>query len=401
MARKKTNILDLDKDLLKKKVKEKFGRELIKSVECELLSKEIFAITKKSIGSNTLRRFFGFLDHDFSTSLNTLNTLSEYIDYDNWHSFIHTTLPHYKSLSLDDEANIYRQFYSIEIREENDMNYHNICRNAAFRILLNEDLFLKMALTLAKNKVSQIYFYERFPFIDGLCKFYKKGIVLYLQNTTNDNASLFGNSLLFLSAFLSKNIKDLHKYIFKIEEITITEQMHPFLIARSIGSKILYTTIQNGDFKSLLEEVHKWNIFFLRKERIDFWHYPYFQKMICDYLNLAGLFDESSSILKKIPANKKEYEIEDGYGESLKVVEKIAFHKKSEETFKQWFEETHLHKNKDFIKSKINPLFKKYFELQACSIYFSIVKTPAKKIKIKTRIETLIDETGFTFFQVS
>lgn len=376
---------------LTKLVHQVFGKPLTHSFECELLSKDIEKVTNNYISPQTLRRTFGFLDSDFSPSVKTLNILSQYVGFPNWYSVMeHAGQSTYTPLQLDQEANLYLDFYQINVKTEADMNYHNACRNIAFRILFNPALLSKLSSSLARNPVSQIYFFERFPFIDGLRSEYKRSVQLYLQKKT-DEAQVFGNSLLLLAAFLGGKSKEVKNYCEKINQTGIREAMHPFIVARIIGSNILKRISFNESIHNWLEEAQKWNLYFLHKGSYTFWHYPYFQHMMSDYLNLAGMFKESNGILRAVQQTNKNYEIEKGYEEALEVISRIARHPSSSDDFKYWFTTTKAFES-------IHPLFRKFYELQAHCVYRSVLPNGLKKQKTSDRINELIAQTGFVYF---
>lgn len=367
-----------------------FGKPLTHSFESELLSKDIKRATGIYLSPQTLRRFFGFLKTEFSPSIKTLNALSLYNGFPNWHLFKEQSSPDYQPLTLDQEVNLYLDFYGIEMEAEGDMNYHNAARNIALRILFNPHLLSKLSPALAKNPVAQVYFFEHFPFIDGLCTDYKRSIQLYLQKK-EDAAQIFGNSLLFLSAFLGKRYEELEVYRDKMNKLGLQKSMHPFTIARHIGSNILFQQLTGGDPSYGMETANKWNLYFLQKGNIGFWRYPYFQHMMCDYLNLAGLFTESHQMARTIQLFGKNYEIEKGYPEALEVISRIARHLSQPDDFKKWFETTRVY-------DTISPLFKKFYQLQALRIYYSLLASTSKKQKAKTALNQLVSQTGFVSF---
>jgi hypothetical protein len=367
-----------------------FGKPLTYSFESELLSKDIKRATGIYLSPQTLRRFFGFLKTEFSPSVKTLNALSLYNGFPNWHFFKERSTSDYQPLTLDQEANFYLDFYGIEIEAEGDMNYHNAARNIALRILSNPQLLSKLSPALAKNPVSQIYFFEHFPFIDGLCTDYKRSIQLYLQKK-DDAAQIFGNSLLFLSAFLGGRHQELKIYLDRINKLALQKTMHPFTIARFIGNNILYQQSINNDVSYWIETADKWNHYFLQKSNIGFWRYPYFQHMICDYLNLAGLYKESYQIARTINLFGKNYEIEKGYPEALEVIYQISKHLLFPDNYMKWFDTTK-------VFDTINPLFNKFYRLQAVCIYRSLLIHTNKKQRISETINEIIKQTGFVNF---
>src|SRR5690606_37307030 len=103
-----------------------------------------------------------------------------------------------------------------------------------------------------------VYFFERFPYIDGLCTDYKRSIQLYLQKKQKE-AQIFGNSLLFLSAFLSGRNEELKLFLERLNKFNLDRNLHPFTIARYIGSNILYEQRRNENTDHWIEEVNKWN----------------------------------------------------------------------------------------------------------------------------------------------
>lgn len=370
-----------------------FTEPITYSFQCEELSKHIKKVTGSYISAQTLRRLYGFIKSDFYPSIKTINILAVYNGFPNWHSFTQQLADiNYHSLTLDQEASLYLSFFEIEIKEEGDMNYHNASKNVALRILSNPQLLTKLSSSLASNPVSQIYFFERFPYTDGLASpIYKRSIQQYLQKQTTE-AQIYGNSLLFLSAFLCKKNKELKRSYEQLMHFTLNENIHPFAIARYLGSNVLYYQIKKKSLRNLLIEINKWNDFFLQKEKITIWQYPYFQHLMASYLNLAGLFDESYSIIRSIRMEDKEYEIESGYKEALQIISTIGRHSVPSFDYKNWF----INESEKYLES-ISPLFKKFYELQALCVYRSLVQGK-KREKAHQKISRLVERTGFVYF---
>lgn len=391
MARKKSVFRSADLEQLKHLVYKRYNKKITRSVDCEHLSKAVAKVTKQALSPHSIRRFLGYLKSDFSTSINTLNILASYAGYDNWEAF-RQDIPSigFQALDLEQESELYLDFYKIEMKTEADMNYHNASRNIAFRILFNPRLLKNIESRLAENPVSQIFFFERFPFIDGLNTDYKKSLQLYLQKEGAE-AQIFGNSLLFLSAFLCRRNKELKKYYDRISQIPINNTMHPFTIARYIGSIYLYKHVQSEDVSTCLTEINNWNKFFLQKRNINFWNYPYYQHMVAGYLNLTKNFKESFEIIKTQVLFIKPYEIEKGYEEALEVISEIARSSYSSFSYQTWFNSTK-------VFDSINPLFKKYYQIKCLCIYYSHLPPGKRREKVSEMVTELIDETGFTYF---
>lgn len=370
-----------------------FTEPIKHSFQCEELSKHIKKVTGYYISAQTLRRLYGFIKSDFYPSIKTVNVLSLYNGFPNWHSFTEQlTDKNFRALTLDQEASLYLSFYEIEIHEERDMNYHNASKNIALRILFNSQLLSKLSSSLASNPVSQVYFFERFPYTDGLdSPVYKRSIQQYLQKQTTE-AQIFGNSLLFLSSFLCNKPKELNRSYEQLMQFKLNDNIHPFAIARFLGSKLLYHQLKNKSLGEIMNEIDEWNNFFLPKEKITIWQYPYFQHLMACYLNLAGLFNESYKVIRSIRMEDEEYEIESGYKEALHVISSIARHSVSSFDYKNWFTD----ESENYFET-ISPLFKNFYLLQALCVYRSLVKGK-KREKANERISKLVNQTGFIYF---
>lgn len=72
---------------LEKKIESKFGRPIRSLLDVKDLKDDILQFTNRSIGFNTLRRFYGFLPTT-KPSRNTLTLLSKYVGFENYSSFV-------------------------------------------------------------------------------------------------------------------------------------------------------------------------------------------------------------------------------------------------------------------------------------------------------------------------
>ena len=75
-----------DHQQLRLEIQKQFGSTINKQSDLKLLLLSIESNTKHSIGFNTIRRFFGFLNYT-NPNINTLNILSKYVGYSNYSSF--------------------------------------------------------------------------------------------------------------------------------------------------------------------------------------------------------------------------------------------------------------------------------------------------------------------------
>ena len=82
---------------LKKSVVSSFGTSIKNVSDLKSLKLDIYRLTSKELGFNTLRRLFGFLPYTKPNN-NTLNILSNYVGYESFIVFI-------KKFKLDREWN--------------------------------------------------------------------------------------------------------------------------------------------------------------------------------------------------------------------------------------------------------------------------------------------------------
>lgn len=378
---------------LKNAIELSFGSKITHSHQCEALAKNIDNICGITIGANTLRRFLGFLYSPYKSSKKTLDILSLYSGYEDWSSFKENLLLHaFHPMSIDEEGKFYLEFYKIKVTPEADLNYHNACRNIAHRILFNPALLQKLSPKLARNPTAHIYFFERFPYIDGLGGKYKNCVKQYLQKKDKE-AQIFGNALLCLSSFLTgKHTLDLKSYNV-LSSISLSEEMHPFTVARHLGTRILHSFMINAHLTDEHKiEIEKWGKFFLTTQKTTHWYYPYFQHMMAEYLNLLGCYSEANQILNSTKYFSAGYSIEKGYVEAMQISFQISTHLSSPKKFLDWFK---LNKSFDVV----NPLFKNYYDLQALCAFRNIVVSRKKREQCEKRIEELVNKTGFEYFR--
>ena len=301
----------------------------------------------------------------------------------------------FQPLSSTDEAELYLSFYSIDLKDEEDINYHNACRNIAERILTNPTLFAHLASPLAQHPTSQVFFYERFPYIDGLGGDYARGLRLYLQHKKDPQAQLFVHSLLLLGGLLTQNHSVANEHYEVLQHAELHNAYHPFVIARVMGSRILYKhCVSKQPIETELRDIYEWNSYFSSPSKIQFWVFPYYQFLICDYLNLAGLQEHSAAILNDIPKRKYQpWQAEVNYMEAFVIIQALANCRKAPEAFLDW--EQHY---KGWPMLRV--LFHHFYRLQVLATCLSLNKRATRQSRLlQKEFEDLVQATGFTFFK--
>jgi hypothetical protein len=314
--------------VLKEKIELRFGRKILFYNDCIELSDHIFQNIAIRISPQTLRRIFNFINDSVKPSLRTLNLLSQYCGYID----LDELEAHSTDTSISDSissSQIIKLFYQIEQLNEQDINYHTAAGNIAKVILHSPKLIDELQHFISKNSISQIYFFERYPYIDAVSTLnYRKLIKLYLQEKKDTSAQLFGHCLLHLGSVLSLDFKSSKSLLSQINKIGFKEHFHPFLQARYIMANLLQAYIENQSrnldyFKNLAFEVEK------RQSRgkepgVIF---PYFQYILADAFNLIQDYEAAYKMIQicdldynRIAVGK----IANGYFDALDLMKAIC-----------------------------------------------------------------------------
>jgi hypothetical protein len=398
MSRKKTHIDPIVTGRLRQNVSSTFGKQISRSFECEVLSTQVKAATGEYLSPQSLRRFFGFLDSGFNPAINSLNILSRYCGYFDWDDFVSRSQRQtYVPLTTKEEMALYLDFYKLQLQDEQDINFHNACRIINTRILNSPALLRGLAKPLAQNPVAQVYFYERFPFIDGLCCGYERSIKLYLQHKKSEEAQVFGICLLLLGAFLSKDNKLLHIIFAKLRRYSLQDKWHPFIIGRFIGSHLLFYHAMGQEEAKLgwLEQAKHYSNHFASASHIRYWKFPYYQFMVCDYLNLVREYRLSYKLLFPFRSIKHgELTVEEGYYDALLIIAYVSSSRitKAEQAGKA-FQEAGL--------QKLGVIFKNYFTIQYLLVCLQSTSLGhiKKRKELLRRVDLFIRQTGFIYFR--
>ena len=382
---------------LKKCIQNTLGQEILYSKDCILLEEDIFDNIHLKISAQTLRRLFGFLADKVQISNTSLKHLSNYCGYTSYNELLND-----RYISSEDnytsDLKYIKLFYSVDFSNSNfDENYHNASKNLAKTILKNKGLLDKTATYLAKNKTAQIYFFERFPYIDGLANGYQIHLQKYLKEKKNTEAQLFGYCLLYLGLALSNN-SNRTEVLNKLNALKITESIHPFPLARKYMSNILEHYLNNNSI-----ELEKWikeslnesaKVYKLKKEYSIF---PFFQIIIADVLNLINRPNEAAEIIKIAELDYKRIpnsSLDTGYFEVFDLIKAINL-----------FQLGKINDAKRILKrtksTDVIFIMHDYFLIQRLMIELQLIQSK-KSIKYVAKcneLKKVIRKTNFTFFE--
>lgn len=383
--------------VLKDEVQQRFGKELISSYECVQLSEHIHKTTGKYISSQTIRRFFGFINDGTNPSSYTIAILLNYCNIDSVEELRLQESRYRTKQNLPDAISLIKEFYNISLTPETDFNFQKSCGNVARQILSNPVLMNELSGYLCKNPVSQIYFFERHPYIDGLASGYTKHIKSYITEKNTIEARLFGNCLIHFGLFLSRKHMEASKILEKINAIGIQHTIHPFVQARLIMANLLDAKTTNNT-----DKLSHWTEIAFREEKrqkrypVEEAYFPFFQFILADAFNLVGKFDEVLEMIHIASTDYKKVDnspIEDGYYTALSLMHAIAlFHSGNIPACKKLLEKVdHL----ELIFTS-----KKYFLIQRLLLELHMAKPQSSKKRqsLHKELNKIVKETGFTYF---
>lgn len=393
MARLKNPIQPEHLELLRTRIRETLGKPIDRSADAETASKDIEQKLGHKVSPQTIRRIFGFIESPFSPSKTILNILALYCGYSDWADLVNTPAEAgFKPLSLKGEALLYLKFFRIQVEKEADVNYHHACAAIVERIVFNPSLYHMLAAPLAENPGSQEFFYERFPVVDELNPRYLRGIRFYLRHKKAGEAQVFGYSLIALGAFLRKDKKGMSQALARLNQHKLQPGFHPFVMARHIGSNLLHKKLTKQNLDAELALAFQYKDAFPCCSRMHPWIFPYYQFMMADYLNLAGLYDTAALVLRSVNCGDKSCIMERGYLVALEVMERIANSPKDEQAYARW--------HREFTGwNELSFTFRKYYQLQALCALLKLQRLqPKQKASALQQLQQLVAETGYTWF---
>ncbi len=382
--------------VIRNRVEKRYGHPIVFSSDCERLSEHIFETTGARISAQTLRRVFGFLSGSTQPAPHTLNILANYCGLNSPEEFnqtpaIQMELPQDKAMV---QAEIIRHFYTIEHLPEMDYNYQNACGNIAEIICHNHPLLVELGSFLSQNPVAQIYFFERFPYIDGLAGPYTAFLKNYMQHKEGFEAQLFGNCMLFLGAFLSQNKKEQEAYYSKIVALPDYINYHPFPTGRRRAITIMQSEgeAQKKQIKKAFEEE-----LIMRKEKEVFRATPYYPFIMVEGLNLIKEYEAANEMIKiadEFYSPIINQFVEPGYHECFKMSRAITyFHTGKQDQAKSLMQSINP---RDFAFTS-----RKYYSIMHTIIERELCTDGAKRKKelLLSRFRELIQQTKFTYFK--
>ena len=383
------------------KIHSRFGRKIKFSYECDELSNHIFQSINIRVSSQTLRRILGFIKDNVKTSNRILEYISNYCGYESYDSLINSVKI---KRGFDDNSSIIntiKEFYNIQVTNINDINYQRACGNIAKMIVTNKSLFDKLSYYLSSNKASQIYFFERYPYVAKLNDEYLLHLKRYMQSKKTNEAQLFGNCLFFLSYYLREKNEKLSKYLNKINSINITDDIHYFPRARKMMSNILFAHLNNDHqllkkFISMsFEEEKKLNKNISNNINSNIF-FPFYHYIMVDCFILISDYENAMKVFKIAELDYMSYSdgsVEQGYFEHFDLMKAITYYHLGDEISAKRI----LNR---IDSSKVLFTFQDYHNLNRKILEYNLSgkESIRKRNVLKKEIESLIIQTGYTIF---
>jgi hypothetical protein len=382
---------------LRKLLEVNYGSPVVTSTDCSKLGVLIAKNTYGIVSSQTLRRFFGLVNTDFNPSHATLNILAKYCGYEDW--------AHFGKISIsletlhEDIIDVCIAFFQIEIppvrKYQLNEPYFYAVQNIAKLIYRDVNLYSHLIPKLAQISTAHEYFFERFPYIDKFGSGLAEGYKFYLKNKTTSEATIFGNGLLFLGAFLQENFLLAEVYLKAINKIKEwkSARLHPFVLARLLGSNLAYNHVSND-----MKKKEEWLIILenqLNDNPNQFGHNAEsceFEFMICEYLLLCEDYDLIKSILRSV-VKKLKHEPLENKANFYYIPCHIIYYKSLIMT-----NDYKAASKVPFVKESVNWQIADYYTLHILQCKLKTITRKVERKELLKQYFHLLNMTRFTYF---
>jgi hypothetical protein len=378
--------------LLKNEVEECYGKKVSTYGNCLELSEEIFAKTSFQVNPNTLRRVFGLVKTKYLPSFATLNILSKYCGF--------TSIGHFKTTLQAEKLNegICEQhilnfltdiFRKTAVIGPNDQTFLDLCQHTIGLISLYPCLAGKFNKIIAKTKNGQEYYFEQCVNIDHLNSFYGDGIRYYLTEKKTTEGQIFGNSLLCLKAWLTKNDEMLMRRFKVLENLRLPKSVHPFVCGRYFASKLYFVNATGSNPERILLDAHQVHET-IKQANDNYKLFPCFEYIIGGALVVTRLYGEAiyylNYALKNYPG-RHSY-LDAGFYESLLLFKALALAK------------TKQQKEAGVIYHQLKPSRFYFLTKKINTILYLILEKELGRSgsSSEKKLAELIQETGFVKF---
>lgn len=383
------------KSQLKTEFEEKYADKISTTKGIEILAQEI------GISKNSLRRFLGKLNSDGEMRISTLNYISVFLGYKNFHSFSTRLTENITKIDLD----FLEVFYEDEKGKGiylGETRFQNINYKFAEKIILNQNILSAFLSKFSRNPEALEYVLAFHPSYGRIAeKSYQDSLQIFSQITTLTHLKVFAASFKIFGKFMQndfeneneieKELKNIKKNVGKMR--LESELYYPFTEVRFAIAKVFFYH-KNKNELSLQSEIKNQTINNnnLPTGNNRLIHQLYF----ADALNLIGKYDEAETIQSQFSKSDFDRFCKKNYYQQthmilFKVSRAISLYKTghikySKETFKELSKLNHVNLPFDT---------KDYFLLQYYLLGTYLF--PKNKIYVK-KLDEKIMKTGYYYF---
>lgn len=387
--------------LLRYQIQLRFGKAIVNSNDSNALSSAVFESTGHLVSSQTFRRLFQIIKGDGRISRSTADILALYCGFPNLGQLVG------RQIKLDtrqtdraQEANIYKAFFDVEVpkikRGELNVVYFNVINGILKRVFDDKQLYDTLIPLISENPTAHNYLFEQFPYISGFGNGFDTGYTLYLKYKTDPEAQVFGNAMLFLAAILQNKYVDAKIYYEAVCKYSIEELKHPFILARYLGTKIVYHHITCND-AAKLEVLDLLNSRRGKDRNINRYGFHSFniefELLIAEYLCLADCYELVVEILLPVYQNKDSIpgDLDKGFWlmpMKIMLIRALSYTNRHEEA-----------KALIPLVTDLNWLVDDYFSIQLLDARRRMVSDSAEQSAIDKELSDLIFKTKFSYFE--
>ncbi len=179
MSRRPTNFNENAVQHLRRLLKSKSKLSCNTFSDVQILHDEIIRKTNLPLSIQTLNRFFGLVSNKFRPSLQTLDILSRYLEYDSFRNF-QLLNENETVLKVDKNHFISDFFVSLfsDLSLANEDNIEHLVKNILTWMKKNPQLTTQIYSTVATTDFGRKHFFEAFINMDALNDGFGKGLAL-------------------------------------------------------------------------------------------------------------------------------------------------------------------------------------------------------------------------------
>ncbi|MET0636778.1 MAG: hypothetical protein ABWZ25_12180 [Chitinophagaceae bacterium] len=236
-------------------VERMFGRKILSSSDCHLLSQAIFEATHMKVSVNTLRRLFNLMATKYKPSLFTLDVVAKYCGFNSYSDFTSRNLSNPSDEPVTDTALLdflVLLFKDSDAKAINDATYIGLVE-ATIRHLNHWPAIIDhFQCRISKTVNGQKFYFEQFVNIDKLNSYFGSGLRYYLHEKRKPEAQIFGHSLLCFNSWLTTNPEALEQNYRDVMHYNIDGTMDMFVCGRYFAAQLYYLDMTGNPPESVI-----------------------------------------------------------------------------------------------------------------------------------------------------